>query len=315
MHCDTRADTYQFYERRAIRRWSFNQVNCEEQRRFWRCTRQRDAWQANNVDNSYKSRDNSYTRPTRGNRIRSIAMSTITIYCTQLSSTKWCNDRDWYERQYYPWTRTTDENPTRSLLLWIAVRLRRRGFLRTKSSYRDQLHNESSLRGDAIRRSSLTMRIRILWSDTRCPPTISANTYRNDHVCYIEQEANLPIYTTEVNPGRANTISANSVTNTYNATNVDGPLADPQILQLCWPWWLSEARWKRHLTSSSDLELLPDVNNYQATMNRAILEVILRYYVDRYPFSVSRWQSGVPITSTGGQQIARLLNLEAVHTS
>jgi len=34
------------------------------------------------------------------------------------------------------------------------------------------------------------------------------------------------IDTTEVDPGRANTISANSVPNTYDATNADGRLAD-----------------------------------------------------------------------------------------
>jgi len=34
------------------------------------------------------------TRPTRGNRIRSIATSTISIDCSHLSSTKRCSDRD-----------------------------------------------------------------------------------------------------------------------------------------------------------------------------------------------------------------------------
>jgi len=147
--------------------------------------------------------------------------------------------------------------------------------------------------GDAIRRSSLTMRMRILWSDTRCPPTISANTHRNARVCYIEQDACYSIDTAKVDPGRANTISANSVTNTYDATNSDA----------------------LHPTPSSDPELLPVVNNYQATRKRANSQLILRYYVDCQPFSPLRWQSGVPMTRTGGPLIPWLLDLEVIFTT
>ena len=96
-----------------------------------------------------------------------------------------------------------------------------------------------------------------------------------------------------VDSGRANTNPArfNSVTNTYNATNADALYPTP----------------------SSDSEVLPVVN-YQATWKRANSQLILRYYVDRQPFSVSRWQSGVPMTSTGGPQTPRLLDLEAIYT-
>jgi len=103
---------------------------------------------------------------------------------------------------------------------------------------------------EAIRRRSwLTMRMKILLSDTRCPSTISANTHRNDRVSYKEEDAFLQIHTTEVDPGRANS------------------------------------------------------------------QLILRYYIDHQPFSLSRWQSGVPMILTGGPQIPRLLDLEAIYTS
>jgi len=217
----------------------------------------------------------------------------MAIDYSQLSSTKRCRERNWRARLYYPWTCTTDENPTRSLPLTIKMRQRRWGSLRTKSGYRDQLHDESSPGGAAIRRSSLTMRTKILWSDTRCPPTISTNSHRNDRICYIEQDAFLQIDTTEVDSGQANTNPArfNSVTNTYNATNSDA----------------------LHPTTSSDPEVLPAMNKYQATKKCANSSLILRYYVDRQPFSLSRWQPGVPMTSTGGPQTPRHLDLEAIY--
>jgi len=162
----------------CLKTFILNQVNCQEQRQFRRCTRQRDTLEAYNVDNCYKSKDNSYRQPARGNCIRSLASSTFTFDCSRLSSTKPCRERDWWEWIYYPWTRTTDENPTRShqttifqsirlhctimctaipisrsLPLTVNVRLWRRGFLSIKSGYRDQLYNESTPGGDAIRRS------------------------------------------------------------------------------------------------------------------------------------------------------------------
>jgi len=143
------------------------------------------------------------------------------------------------------------------------------------------------------RRTSLTMRMKILRSDTRCPPKILANTYRNDRVCYIEQDAFLQINSTEVDSGRANTIAANSITNTYAATNSDA----------------------LHPTPNGDSEHPPVVNHYQATRKRPNSQLFLRYYVNRQPFSLSRWQSGVPMISTGGPQIPRILDLEAVYTS
>jgi hypothetical protein len=48
---------------------------------------------------------------------------------------------------------------------------------------------------------------------------------------------------------------------------------------------------------------------------RANSQLILRYYVDRQLFSLSRWQPGVPMISNGGPQIPRLLDLEAIYTS
>jgi len=108
IHFNTSPDPYRLHKGRIFTCSSFNQVNYQGQRQFRRSTRQRDASQVNNVDNCYKSRDNSYRHPTRGNCIYPIAMSTITIDCSQLSSTKQWRDRDWRERQYYLWTRTTD---------------------------------------------------------------------------------------------------------------------------------------------------------------------------------------------------------------
>jgi len=108
------------------------------------------------------------------------------------------------------------------------------------------------------------MRMKILRSDTRCPPTISANTNRNDRVCYIEQDAFLHIDSTEVDSGRANTIAANSITNTYDATNSDA----------------------LHPTPNGDSEHLPVMNNYQATRKRANSQLILRYYVESQLFSL-----------------------------
>ena len=293
MQCDMSPDTYRLYERRVLRRSTLNQVNYQEQRRFRRCTRQRDALLANNVDNCYKSRDNSYTRPTRGNRIRCIATSTITIDCSQLSSTKRCKDRDWQERLYYPWTRTTDENPTRSLPLTIKGRLR------------------SSPRGDAIRRSSLTMRMKILWSDTRCPPTISANTYRNDCICYIEQDAFVPIDSIEVDSGRANTISANSVTNTYDATNADVRCKGYNYAELdecrkhCWCCTRHRVAIRNHYQSRTTIKRPGNVPIPNWSCGTTLTA----------SFSLLRWQPGVPMNSTGGPQIPRLLDLEAVYTS
>jgi hypothetical protein len=72
------------------------------------------------------------------------------------------------------------------------------------------------------------------------------------------------IDTTKVNSGRENTISANSVTNTYDATNSDA----------------------LHPTPNSDSEHLPVVNHYQTTKKRANSQLILRYYVDRQLFSL-----------------------------
>jgi len=115
MHCDTSPDTYRLHERWVLRLSSINQVNWQGQRQFRRCTRQRDALQVYNVDNCYKSKDNSYSHPTRGNRIRSIATSTITIGCSQLSSTKRCRERDWRERllplNAYDWRQPNEKSP------------------------------------------------------------------------------------------------------------------------------------------------------------------------------------------------------------
>jgi len=253
MRCDKSPDTYWLYMQWVLRHSSFDEVNCQEQRRFRRCTWQQDALQATNVDNCYKSRENSYTHPTKGNRKHPIATSTITIDCSQLSSTKRYRDRDWWERRYHTWTCTTDESPMRSLLLMIEVRLR----------------------------SSLTMRMRILWSDTRCPPTIAANTHRNDRVCCIEQDGCHSIDTAKLNSGRANTdpVRFNLVTDTYDATNADCWRPYLPRLQLCWARWLSEALRTLHPTPDSNSEVLPVVN-YQVTWKRANFQLILRYYID-----------------------------------
>jgi len=85
--------------------------------------------------------------------------------------------------------------------------------------------------------------------------------------------------------------------------------------QLCWARWLSEALQMLHPTPSGDSELLPVMYNYQATRKRANSQLILRYYVDRQLFSLWRWQPGVPMTSAGGPQIPRLLDLEAIYTT
>jgi len=77
MRCDTSPDPNRLYVRRVLRHSSFNQVNCQEQRQFWRWTRQRDALQANNVDNHYRSRENSYIHPMKGNRTHPIATSQL----------------------------------------------------------------------------------------------------------------------------------------------------------------------------------------------------------------------------------------------
>lgn len=151
----------------------------------------------------YILRDNSYTRPTTGNSILSIATSTITMDHSQLSSTERCKDCDGQECQYYPRTWMTDENQIGSLPLTIKERIR------------------SSPWEDAIQRRSLVIRKKILWSDTRCQLTISANTYSHDHVCNIEPEAFRAIDSTEVDWGRANGIWANLVTNPCNTTNAD----------------------------------------------------------------------------------------------
>ena len=203
---------------------------------------------------------------------------------------------------------------SRSLPLTVNVRQWRRRYLGTKSGYSDRLHDAHTYGGDTVQQSSLTMRKRILWSDTRCPPTMSVITNHNDCVCYIKQDALFLIDTTEVDPGRANTISGNSVTNTYDATNADGRPAYLQRLNLCWAWWLSEALQLLHQTPNTNSRVLPVVN-YQATRKRAKLQLILQYYVYRKPFSISRWQSGVPMNSTGGPKIPRLLDLETVYTS
>ena len=47
MHCDTCPDTYQLYERRVLTSSFFNQDICQEQRLFRRCSRHRNALQAN----------------------------------------------------------------------------------------------------------------------------------------------------------------------------------------------------------------------------------------------------------------------------
>jgi hypothetical protein len=147
-YCDTSPDISRLHHRWALRSSLFNQVQLR------RCTRQRDTLQPT-ISTITTSRDNSYTRPNRRNRIRSIATSTITIHCSQLSSTKQCRDGGWRKRLYYPLTHMTEENPTRSyqmmifvstwLYCTIKVRLRRNGFLQTKSSYRYPLHDESWL--------------------------------------------------------------------------------------------------------------------------------------------------------------------------
>jgi len=55
---------------------------------------------------------------------------------------------------------------------------------------RSTTRSEFTYGGDAIRQGSwLTMRISILWGNTRCPPTISKNTECNDPVCNIKQDA------------------------------------------------------------------------------------------------------------------------------
>jgi len=123
------------------------------------------------VDNCYKSPDNSYTHPTRGNRIRSVARSTITIDCSPLSSTKQCRDRNWWERLYYPLTYSRNQKLTKShqtmifestrlnwtimctcipiswrLPLMVKVELQRWSCLGANSAYRDhytmKVHNQ-----------------------------------------------------------------------------------------------------------------------------------------------------------------------------
>jgi hypothetical protein len=101
------------------------------------------------------SRDNSYTRPTRGNYAQNIGTCTITINCCQLSSTKQCRDGGWRKRPYYPLTPTTVDNPPRSHLMMIFestrlyciihVHLWGNCILRTISGCRDPLDNESVL--------------------------------------------------------------------------------------------------------------------------------------------------------------------------
>jgi len=181
MHCDTSPDTYRLHKRWVLGFASFNQVNWQGQRRFRRCTRQRDASLVYNVGNCYKSKENSYRHPTRGNRIWSIPTSTLTIDCSQSSSTKRCRDRDWREWLYHPWTCTTDENPTRShqtsifestrlhctimctcisisrwLPLTVHVRLRRKGCWKTDSAYRDNYTMKVNLRRRSYPTAKLT---------------------------------------------------------------------------------------------------------------------------------------------------------------
>jgi len=236
---------------------SFSEVNYTEQRRFQRFTRQRNTLQANNVDNCYNSRDNSYTHPSRGNHIYPIATSTITIDCSQFRSTKQCSDRSWWKWPYYSWMCTTDGNPTRSHQMTICpstgsqcmikAYVQRRDFLRTNSAYHVDQYPPRYLR---------------MLPRGRCFTSID---------------------TTKVNPSRANTIFANSVRNTYNAKNTDA----------------------LHPTPSSDSEVLPVVNNNQATRKQANLQLILRNYVVLRPISLSQWPSGVPMSSTEGPLIPR----------
>jgi hypothetical protein len=127
--------------------------------------------------------ESSYTRPTKAHRIHPIATSTMTIDCSQLSCTKRCRDRDRRERLYYPFQGTTDKTPKRShqttifestwldctimctcipisrrLHPMVKVRLRRSGFLRTKSANRDQLYRQSSLTEEKLSDSEARLR-------------------------------------------------------------------------------------------------------------------------------------------------------------
>jgi len=56
------------------------------------------------------------------------------------------------------------------------------------------------------------------------------------------------------------------------------------------------------------------IDTTEVDPGRANSQLILRYYVDRQSFPVSRWQPGVPMTSTGCPQTPRLLDLEAIYT-
>jgi hypothetical protein len=57
------------------------------------------------------------------------------------------------------------------------------------------------------------------------------------------------------------------------------------------------------------------IDTTEVDPGRANSQLILRYYVDRQLFSPLRRQPGVPMTSTGGPQIPRLLDLEAIYTT
>jgi len=251
----------------SLKTFILNQVNCQEQRQFRRCTLQRDALEAYNVDNCYQWKDNYYRQPTTGNRIRSIERaqlhSTAVNWAAPSDAEIAIDKNDYITPERVRLTRTQRE-------VYLS---------RSKSAY--GVHPEEMPSGEAHLR----------WEWGYCDRILDVHL-----------------------PFQANTISANSVTGTYDATNADARLADLQRLQLCWARWLSEARRMLHPTPNTDSEVLPVVN-YQVTWKRANSQLILRYYVDRQPFSLSRWQSGVPMTSIGGPQIPRLLDLEAIHTT